>query len=285
MAVSPVILITRSRAVYLGLASKGLAIWLLLPLLTLASKPGFSEAGITATKAPIATFLLPGLIEKDNNGELTGLFFELAKQLVEQSGLPLKIIELPSKRAKLAFHSDEIIGYFPSTTEMLGPTAHKFCRTSAFADKTDFVFFREGTKIPSSLADLNGSDVAITAGYPFSEKLLGEKKINLIRGISDETCMKMLHLGRVDYFVIEELTGVMALQKLGFKNIRYNPDFPVGSQDVFFTFQGTEPGLNYCHKFDELLKQRIATGQWLYAQIKKTRLQQLEAQSFKVRPP
>ncbi|SMF58185.1 substrate-binding periplasmic protein [Pseudobacteriovorax antillogorgiicola] len=232
----------------------------------------------------IGTFKIPGLVEADQSGKLEGVFVQLARQVVLGGKPSSEIILLPPKRVKYLIAKNMLLGFFPATERMEEGASDKYCRSTAFAEKLDYVYFLNNTKPAHSMRDLKGKRVLVTAGYPYDPKILKNPDVEITFGVSDEASLKMLNLGRVDYFIGEELSAAIALEKLGYSNIRYNNRFPVGTEQVFFVFLKTKEGLAQCEKVNQRLIDLKGKGLWDWAAVKQGILKKLGTMAFQLFP-
>lgn len=69
--------------------------------------------------------------------------------------------------------------------------------------------------------------VGITLGYPCVKEVAESKDFTVAPAADDVTNMKKLGAGRLDVFVVEERSGLKALQESGQTNIEYDKTVPL----------------------------------------------------------
>ena len=72
--------------------------------------------------------------------------------------------------------------------------------------------------------------------------------------------MRKLSVGRIDGFVVEEESGIKAMQESGVTNVVYEPGKPLSKREVFFGFQDTDAGRALAEKFSQALEAMKADG-------------------------
>jgi len=95
--------------------------------------------------------------------------------------------------------------------------------------------------------------VGLTAGYPYPDKLISNKKINFEYAVSEEANISKLVLKRIDYFVVEYLSGVNAIKNSGLKEKVSVSKQVVGSENVYFACNNSVENKKIIKKFNEAL--------------------------------
>jgi polar amino acid transport system substrate-binding protein len=72
--------------------------------------------------------------------------------------------------------------------------------------------------------------------------------------------MKKLSMGRINAFVVEEKSGLTAMEQTAVKNVEYNKDKVLSEMDVFYAFQKTPEGDQLAKKFSKALEDMRKDG-------------------------
>ncbi|MDP3652279.1 MAG: transporter substrate-binding domain-containing protein [Rhodoferax sp.] len=212
-------------------------------LLTVGCLAGGSA--IAQQPLKIGSFPIPLMVESADKG----VFIELTKEVAKRAGLPIEIEVVPTKRTIDNFAQNAIAGYFPALDVVNPGPVSKSIRIYV---KNDYAFTKEGANL-KTIKDLEGQSVGITLGYPYASELTGNKKINFQVAKDDTTNMKKLAAGRIAAFVVEERSGLKALEQSGEKGISYDPKVKLSEQNVYYAFQPTPEGKIYADKFSKAL--------------------------------
>lgn len=200
----------------------------------------------------LGAFPIPLMVESGDKG----VFVELTKEIAKRAGIQLEISVAPPPRTIQNFEQNKLEGFFPAL-EITIPKA--FARSISIYAKRDFAFSQKGKNL-TSIADLEGKTVGLTRGYPYTKKLTDNKKITIDFAVDDVTNMKKLSMGRIDAFVVEEKSGVTAMEQAGVKNVEYNKDKVLSEMDVFYAFQKTPDGEQLAKKFSQALEDMRKDG-------------------------
>lgn len=205
---------------------------------------------VAKEKVTLITFFIPRYVESESEGE----FIILAKKLAELSGVELEIKVYPTKRALQIFKNGGADGYFPAL-DVINPTnVHK---TSDFYIKEDFIFELK----TSDYTKLEKPKFCLTSGYPYTKKVLLNKKWNIMYAKSDLKCLELLKIGRAQAFVGEEYTALAALKTLRLsRKVKYKQYSPISTQNVYFAFTESDRGKILSQKFDLALKKIVMDG-------------------------
>lgn len=194
-----------------------------------------TPAALGAVKSVrIATFPIPLMVESDSKG----VFVELTKEIAKRSQVQLQIEVAPTAKTLLDFSTNKVDAFFPAL-EVYTPTSA--IRTTAFYTKVDFVFTLKD-KTWTSFKDLEGKKIGLTFRYPYAKELTQNKKIEFEFADDDVTNMKKLADRQIDAFVVEERSGIQAMNLSGKTNIHYFREKPLSKQDVFYAFQDNPQG-------------------------------------------
>ncbi|PIK15248.1 transporter substrate-binding domain-containing protein [Halobacteriovorax sp. JY17] len=205
---------------------------------------------VAKEKVSIATFLIPRYVQSETNGE----FITLVKKLAEIAGYEISLTVLPPKRAIQKFTDGEFDGYFPGVDSISPKNIYK---TSDFYIKEDFIFQMKG----SDYKKIAMPKVCLTGGYPYAKEVLENKKWEILYGKSDENCLELLKINRVQLFIGEEFTIMAALKSLKLSDkVFYDRFTPVSTQGVYFAFSETKRGKIISQKFDKALKKMVMDG-------------------------
>lgn len=220
---------------------KKITIALLIAICSLNSRLVIAEP----SPIKLGSFPIPLMVESADKG----VFIELTTEVAKRAGIPVQIEIAPAKRAIENFAAGALVGYFPALDVMNPVTVAK---SGNIYVKTDYVFSRTGANL-KTIKDLEGKNVGITRGYPYAMELIGNKKINFQVANDDVSNMKKLAAGRIDAFVVEEKSGVKALEQCGERGIAYDAKVKLSEQNVYYAFQSTPEGKVYAEKFSKAL--------------------------------
>ena len=198
------------------------------------------------------TFTIPLMVENRDKG----LVVELTKEIARRNNIEVTIDLMPPAKSFLAFSGGQAEALFPALD---GDTPKNGARSVAFYEKVDFVFYREGHPF-STMKDLSGKKVGLTFRYRYARDLLDNKKIHFEYSDDDVTNMKKLSAGELDAFVVEERSGLKAVQLSGAKNIQYKASQPISKQEVFYAFQDSEEGRNLAQRFSKTIAKLKSEG-------------------------
>lgn len=201
----------------------------------------------------LGTFPIPLMVEDKD----TGVFVELTKEIAKRSGVQIEIVVEPPARTVQTFGQNHVDGFFPALDVSM-PKAD-FARSNSIYVKRDFSFYQKGKNLPT-IKDLEGKTIGLTRGYPYVKELTDNGKIRFEFANDDVSNMRKLALGRIDAFVVEEKSGLKALDQSGEKNIEYNKDTQLSEQDVYYAFQKTAEGDDLAKKFSKALEDMKKDG-------------------------
>ena len=194
----------------------------------------------------VATFKIPLMIEDKKNGR----FIELFKKIEEIKNIKIKINVYPTKRTLQKFIYNEVACFFPFTDGMNLPFS--FIKSDVFYIKKDYILYRSSEGNPK-FKDLIGKTVGLTAGYPYPDKLISNKKINFEYAVSEEANISKLVLKRIDYFVVEYLSGIKAIKNSGLKEKVSVSKQAVGSENVYFACNDSVENKKFINRLNESL--------------------------------
>ena len=183
-----------------------------------------------AQSIKIGTFLIPQYVQNESKGE----FIELALTIAKKHNIPINIEVLPAKRTISHFEQKLLLGYFPALKALNNIPTYD---TIPFYYKKDFLFHLTGNDI-----DLERENkICLTSGYPYSKDILVKDHLEFVYANSDEACLEMLHLKRVDGFICEAMTGIIAIEKNKNYKISVSPG-AISNKAAYFSFQRNEMG-------------------------------------------
>lgn len=182
------------------------------------------------------TFPIPLMVESEQQG----IFIDLTRALAAEAGLDIHITVFPAKRALSEFEQGNLDGLFPALSVTM-PVAYE--RSLSIYSKDDFAFTLKGQPVLSTPEQLQHKRVGITAGYPYSPLLTGQPGIQFMSANTDIQNVQMLLAGRIDVFVVEEHSGLRALEQAGaVSRVQYDPARPLSRQDTFYAFRADQEG-------------------------------------------
>lgn len=194
----------------------------------------------------MATFPIPLMVENPEKG----LFVSLTKEIAKRNNHDVTIVVSPAGKALLSFSTNKVDGFFPGLDVYLLKHAVK---STPFYYKIDYVFYKKGLPL-KSFKDLEGRKVGLTFRYPYAKELVNNKKIKFEFAADDVLNMKKLGRGAIDAFVVEERSGLKALQLSGEKDIEFDKSKPLSEQSVYFAFQNTHQGRALADAFSKTIE-------------------------------
>lgn len=201
----------------------------------------------------IGTFPIPLMVTDQDTGVFVRLFREAAQRAGEEIGIEVH----PPKRTVHLFHKGRLDGFFPALDINVGETVSK---SATIYLKKDIVFVRKDSPPIRTIGQLEGKQVGLTLGYPYSEEIISNEKITKTYADSDIINMRRLSRERIGAFVVEEKSGIAALRESGVSNVCYDPDKALYEKRVFFAFQGNERGRRLAEKFSQALEEMKKDG-------------------------
>ncbi|QDK37797.1 ABC transporter substrate-binding protein [Bdellovibrio sp. NC01] len=211
-----------------------------------------SASSAFAKTLKFSTFPIPLMVESKNSG----IFIELTKEIAKRNNLNVEVSVTPPSKSILIFANGKADAWFPAAAVSL---PKKSARSIAFYAKTDFIFYRKG-KPYKSIAELEGKKVGLTFRYPYMVELTANKKISFDYSSDDISNMKKLSSGQIDAFVVEERSGLKALELSGVKNIEYDVNKPLSRQEIFYAFQDNEEGRALAQTFSKTITKMKSDG-------------------------
>nr|WP_295899231.1 transporter substrate-binding domain-containing protein [uncultured Bdellovibrio sp.] len=200
----------------------------------------------------LATFPIPLMVENTEKG----LFINLTKEIAKRNNRDISIVVYPTGKTLLAFSNNKVDGIFPALDVYIPKLSVK---TAPFYYKTDYIFYKKGRPF-KTLKDLEGHKVGLTFRYPYVQELVQNKKINFEFATDDVLNMKKLGRGTIDAFVVEQRSGIKALQLSGEKDIEFDKNKPLSQQVVFYAFQNTEEGKMLAEVFSKTIESMKKDG-------------------------
>lgn len=102
--------------------------------------------------------------------------------------------------------------------------------------------------------------MGLTFRFHYGAELVQNKKIKFEFAPDDFINMKKLAEGALDAFVVEERSGVNAMQLMGVKNITFDKSVPVSTQDVYYAFHDTLEGKRIAKIFSRAIQEMRGSG-------------------------
>ena len=224
----------------------------------------FLSLPLHAKNFTFGTFEIPSLVEKTKSGYQGG-FYDLVKKvgkrLNKKYGYQIEIKVFPAKRAVLEFLSHRLDGLFPGLDIHLKDKAFK---SIEIWEKRDFLY-RLQVPPPKDPKQVLGK-IGITSGYPYLLDSSVFPNSTYEEGNSDYINLKKLKLGRVQYFIGEELTALKASLDLGIKNLKYSPENPQASHRVYVAIRKDEKLRLFYKRFNQELTDMVEKGEWNFRQ-------------------
>ncbi|WP_340597080.1 substrate-binding periplasmic protein [Bdellovibrio sp. GT3] len=203
-------------------------------------------------KVTFVTFPIPLMVESAE----VGLFIDLTKEISKRTKTDILIQVMPTGRAILSFSKGQANAFFPAL-DVYTPT--NAIKTVPFYEKIDYVFYRKEKPL-KTIKDLEGKKVGLTFRYPYAVKLTANKKIKFVFSEDDVSNMKKLSDGNIDAFVVEERSGLRALELSRVNGITFDRQTPLSKQDVYYAFEDTEEGRRLAKEFSAVIMAMKANG-------------------------
>lgn len=207
----------------------------------------FSVSSFAAQEIKLGTFKIPLMVESKTKGK----FIDMSNKIAKKAGLKLIYKIYPPKQTVHKFALKEIDCFFPALDVMLpGPTY----KSEVVYIKKDFIFTKGKQEV--SLSDLKGKRVGLTLGYPYTKEITEIPGVKFDLAHSDESNVKKLLASRIDYFIVEEKSGLKAVEKHGQGQIHYNPSTSISKQNVYYACNDEE----ITEKLSKAIREMIADG-------------------------
>ncbi|QDK45527.1 amino acid ABC transporter substrate-binding protein [Bdellovibrio sp. ZAP7] len=219
--------------------------YLVLPLFCISGS-------VEAKVARLVTFPIPLFVESKDKGS----FLKLANEISSRTKSKFKVEVLTSNKAKLAFSNGKAEGFFPGMDNSVPKDALK---STPFYIRTNFIFYREKRPL-KTFKELYGKNVGLTFRYHYPAEIQENSKVKFIYADDDVANMRRLADGTIDAFIVEERSGLRALELSKVQGINYSRENPVSSQDCYFAFRNDEEGQNLLKEFNTVLEQMKADG-------------------------
>lgn len=212
------------------------------------------SAVASAQSLIFGTYPIPLMVESEQQG----IFIRLTKALAAEAGLDVRIVLFPAKRALSEFEQGNLDGLFPAIDVSM-PVPYE--RSLSIYSKDDFAFTLREQPLLTSVEQLRNKRVGITSGYPYSRLLTGNPDIQPMMANTDLQNVQMLLAGRIDVFVVEQYSGLRALEQADASDrVHYNPLQPLSRQDVFYAFRTGQNGQALAHQINQALSRLQKSG-------------------------
>lgn len=221
-------------------------------LFIMMCSPGMAQED---SPAVLGTFTIPKMVESEEKG----LFIDVVREIETRIGQQFTIKILSPKRTIKAFEDGEIFGFFPGTEGRVRQIKN-VVTSLVFYVKRDLIFSKKGVSL-TSIEALEGKKVGVTSGYIYAQELMSNPNITFVKSDSDAISMKNLAIGRLDAFVVEEFSGLTALEDCDCADdVTYDPTAVIASQAVSFAFQATEQGRALAEEFSMAIREMKHDG-------------------------
>ncbi len=215
--------------------------------------PLFCFSGsVEAKVARLVTFPIPLFVE----GKEKGSFLKLTEEIAARSQTKFKVDILTSNKAKLAFSNGKAEGYFPGMDNSVPKDALK---SIPFYVRTNFIFYRDKTPY-KTFKELYGKNVGLTFRYHYPAEIQENSQVKFIYADDDVANMRRLADGTIDAFIVEERSGLRALELSKVRGINYSRENPVSNQDCYFAFRNDDDGRSLLKEFNSVLEKMKADG-------------------------
>ncbi|WP_415061432.1 substrate-binding periplasmic protein [Bdellovibrio sp.] len=200
----------------------------------------------------LSTIPIPLLVEDSEKG----LFIHLTKEIARRNNYELNIIVEQPGKALLMYSNGQVDGFFPALDDSGIKISTK---TVPFYYKTNYIFYRKGHSL-KTIKDLEGKKVGLTFRYTYLRQLVDNRRIKFEYAENDIINMKKLAQGVIEAFVVEERSGLKALELSGVRNIEYDKSKPLGKPAVFYAFQDTAEGYQLAKTFSKTIEEMRKDG-------------------------
>jgi len=195
----------------------------------------------------------------NENGRIVGYSVEILEAVFSEMSVSYRMTQYPWKRAiKMVFSGQEDALFHASEKA----DRMEYCYYPAEElYKVRYVFFiRKGDTGRlkfESFEDLKSYTIGVTQGYSYTEeflKFLHEDHKRFEENPSDESNLKMLAKGRIDYFPTAVRNGVFLMENLSLQDkITYIDGTPLLEKSYFIIFNKKNIEKAFVEKFSEAL--------------------------------
>jgi ABC-type amino acid transport substrate-binding protein len=215
-------------------------------------------SGQASAKQPVkvAAVQIPLMVESAKQG----VFIEILNEVSKRTHLTFDVKVVPGKRAHSLFKNKQVDLLVPFPK---GNREQSGLLSDPIYTKRDFIFVRKGTAIPRSLDEMKGMRLGITAHYRYKPSLYDQAGIVLDKGPDDVTNMRKLDSGRIDGFLVEEFSGLSAIEESQVRNIVFDPRNPIFSYDAVILIQQKPEGEAYLKQINTALRDMKSEGVYM----------------------
>lgn len=207
---------------------------------------------VEAKTLRLVTFPIPLMVENSQ----AGLFIEMTRQIAKETNSSIEIKVLPPGQAILEFSNNKFDAFFPALDVYV---PRSIAKSANFYNKIDYAFYRKDKPL-KTIKDLEGKVVGLTFRYPYSKVLTGNKKIHFQFATDDVANMRKLSRGEIDAFVVEERSGLKALQLSGESNIAFDRNQALSEQNVYYAFIKNKRGEELASLFSQSIEKMQKEG-------------------------
>ncbi|GAK57441.1 extracellular solute-binding protein family 3 [Candidatus Vecturithrix granuli] len=225
-------------------------------VIILASVFFCNASSVAQTSLKIATEEWPPYVY-EQDGKITGYSIDILNNVFTEMDVTVTYHQYPWKRA--------LKGVFSGTSDALFHASKneerlQYCYyPEEYLAQSRYVFFIRKEDVNrlkfDSFDDLLGHDVGITQGYSYTAELLDFLNTHklAISTVSDESNLRMLAKGRIEYFPTDVLNGLYLMKKLGLQDqLTYLPK-PIFEKPYFIMFNKYNVSLALVEKFSAVL--------------------------------
>lgn len=208
------------------------------------------------TSLKIATEEWPPYVY-EQDGKIAGYSIEILNSVFAEMGVTVTYEQFPWKRA--------LKGVFSGTSDALfhaskNEERQQYCYyPKEYLAQSGYVFFirkeDSGRLKFDSFDDLVGHDVGLTQGYSYTPELLDFLNTHklAISTVSDESNLRMLAKGRIEYFPTDLLNGIYLIKKLGLQDQLTSLPKPIFKKPYFIIFNKQNVSLEFVERFSTAL--------------------------------
>ena len=211
-----------------------------------------------AQQVDIYSYYIPGLIDSTESGVMVDMLYKIKTS----TKIDFKLKLLPTKRVQANFINKKIVGYFPELEENRPKSS---CRTDSFMQKNIIAITRKGDPKVTSIKDLLGKRIGGVKGFSYGNLITKNSDITLSFVDNDKKNIKKLLSNRIDVIIGDTHSTINAINETESNAaIYYDLANPINVIDVFFIFQNTDKGQNFCKKVSSSIEELRKSGDLLH---------------------
>jgi len=208
-----------------------------------------------AETVSLGSFYISGMSESPDKGR----FVDVAKRVASEAGYKAEILFYPAQRTREAFAQGKLDGMFPA----LRPSMQsRHYATDSLLNKRIYAFSRSGDLVVRELKDLGFKRIGLTRGFTYSVKLLNIPGASYQETILLPQNIKKLVAGRIDVFLGDESSTLVAIQEEGAEGkVTHDPAAPLDEIPVYFAFRPDERGKKLAADFSAAIQRLKQSGE------------------------